>query len=114
MDKQEFYDLINTADEPKIGHRTVNWGKGNKQRKRVNGMITGGMSTNLKGNKKYVFVIIDVSDYETICKDLKGRNNSELYRYQLARNAGFNHKIAMIYTIKGDEAYEIINNLQLI
>lgn len=60
--------------------------------------------------------VIDINDrqlvvlpnYDVIKDDLEDMDNPQLYRYQLARNAGFEHNMALEYALKG---YKFIRKL---
>ncbi|MFL0196713.1 hypothetical protein ACJDU8_14275 [Clostridium sp. WILCCON 0269] len=43
---------------------------------------------------------IIIYNYDILKDDLKYMDNSQLYRYELARNAGFNHSVALEYAIQ--------------
>lgn len=113
MDEREFYRRIESAKEPELSYVEVDWGQQRGQGKRSGSMVKGSMGINLRGVQRYQSVKIDVPDLDIIKQDLRRRPLHELFRYQKARNAGFNHNIAMIYAIDADKAYGTIKRLAL-
>lgn len=103
MTPNHFAELLNAADGAEVGYRTIDWGNSKSQGKRSGGTVKGGMGINLKGLVRYQYPIIDVPDIELIRGDLiRCRLDSPgLSRYQRCRNAGFTHRIAMIFAITG-------------
>ncbi|APM40529.1 hypothetical protein [Clostridium kluyveri] len=43
---------------------------------------------------------IIIHNYDILKNDLKYMDNSQLYRYELVRNAGFNHSLALEYALQ--------------
>lgn len=119
MDFQEFSKKINDAKEPEVAYREIDWGNSMRwQGKRSGGMVRGAMSADIRGIRKYPYIVINIPDYDTVKDDLKALSfdRVEMRRYQKARNAEFNHRIAAIYAIKGtiEETYKVITKLKLL
>lgn len=52
--------------------------------------------------------LVVTHDYHMIKDNLKNMDNPQLYRYQLARNAGFGHEVALEYAL---DIYKFLGKL---
>lgn len=52
--------------------------------------------------------LVVIHNYDVVKDDLKNMGNPQLYRYQLARNAGFGHSVALEYAL---DIYKFIEKL---